>query len=130
MNEFTEVTADNLKFIRGSKSMNQEELAAVLGLPRNAISKIENGDRSLTTSEKALLDLYFFGTIPFEIANEKTLRGVLDFTPEQWRVIEILARRASMTPGKWIATQIRAYLAYDAAAREISDQGNSTGTDG
>lgn len=64
-----------------------------------------------------LLDLYFFGVIPFEIANEKTVHGVLDFTTDQWRVIEILARRASTTPGKWIAAQIRSYLTFNDEAK-------------
>lgn len=64
-----------------------------------------------------LLDLYFFGTIPFEIANEKAIHGCLDFTTDQWRVIEILARRESTSAGKWIASQIRAYLAYNDQAK-------------
>ncbi|MES2923719.1 MAG: hypothetical protein V4819_19345 [Verrucomicrobiota bacterium] len=66
-----------------------------------------------------LLDLYFFGTIPFEIANEKLLRGVLDFTSDQWRVICILANRNSITPGKWIANQIRSYLTFEGEAKAV-----------
>lgn len=119
MNEFTEVTAENLRFIRALKELNQDAVAGILGIPRNAISKIESGTRALAPSEKALLDLYFFGTIPFEIINEKLLEGVLDFTEDQWRVICILAKRVSLTPGKWIANQIRSYLAYDEEAKGL-----------
>lgn len=119
MNEFTEVTAENLRFIRGLKDMNQDEIAGILGIPRNAISKIESGTRSLASAEKALLDLYFFGTIPFEIVNEKLLEGVLDFTTDQWRVICILANRNSLLPGQWIADKIRSYLAFNEQAKSV-----------
>lgn len=112
MNEFTEVTAENLRFIRALKDLNQDAIAGILGVPRNAISKIESGTRSLAASEKALLDLYFFGIIPFEILNERLLHGVLDFSELQWRAISILATANGTTPGRWIANEIRAYLTH------------------
>lgn len=117
MNEFTEVTAENLRFIRGLKDMNQDAIAEILGIPRNAISKIESGTRSLATSEKSLLDLYFFGKLPFELVNEKNIRGVLDFSDLQWRAICIMATRNSTTPAKWIAKEIRSYLNYNEEGR-------------
>ena len=122
MTTFTEVTAANLKLVRGSRGLKQEEVAAVLGLEKHNISKIESGKRLLSSPEKALLDLYFFGTIPFEIINEKLLEGVLDFTEDQWRVICILANRQSVSPGKWIANQIRSYLAYNEEAKGLQFQ--------
>lgn len=119
MNEFTEVTAENLRFIRALKDLNQDAIAGILGVPRNAISKIESGTRALASSEKALLDLYFFGKIPFEIVNEKLLSGVLSFSENQWRAICILANRDGTTPGKWIAREIRSYLTHNEQARQI-----------
>ena len=117
MNEFTEVTAENLKLVRGSRGMNQDQVAEILGLAGYHISNVEKGRRALSPAEKALLDLYFFGTIPFEIVNEKLVRGVLDFSDLQWRTICILATRNSTTPGKWIANEIRGYLNHSEEGR-------------
>lgn len=118
MTPYSEVTAANLKCIRGARGMNQEQLGAILGLSGYHISNIENGRRLLSTAEKSLLDLYFFGTIPFEIVNEKLLGKVLDFTPRQWDVIRILANKeGKQTPGQWIAGKIRDYLAFTQADR-------------
>jgi len=64
-----------------------------------------------------LLALYFFGEMPFDIMTEKTATSVLEFTPDQWRVIGILAQKVGLTHGKWIAQQIRAYLTFDAEAQ-------------
>ena len=117
MEEITEVTAQNLRELRIKRGLNQEELAAIIGLQKHNISKLETGTRSLSPSEKALLDLYFFGTLPFEIANEKLLRGVLDFSDLQWRAICILATAQGITPGRWIAREIQNFLNYTEEGR-------------
>jgi transcriptional regulator with XRE-family HTH domain len=122
MNEFTEVTAENLRFIRGAKGMNQAEIAELLGITQTAVSKIEKDQRTLSDSEKALLDLYFFGKMPFEIVNQPQLKSVLEFTPLQWRVITIIATKRGMTPSAWIADRIRDYLAFNEEARKISEE--------
>ena len=64
-----------------------------------------------------LLNLYLFDKMPFDIAGEKVLPSVLDFTEDQWKVICILAGRQGISPGKWIANQIRTILASDDEAR-------------
>jgi transcriptional regulator with XRE-family HTH domain len=128
MNEFKEVTAENLRFIRGSKGINQAEIASMLGIPINAVSKIEGGKRGLSDSEKALLDLYFFGKMPFEIVNQALLKSVLEFTPLQWRVITIIATKRGMKPGGWIADRIRDFLAFNEEAREISAEHDQSDT--
>jgi transcriptional regulator with XRE-family HTH domain len=117
MHEITEATAQNLRELRTQRGLNQDEIATVLGLQKHNISKIETGTRALAPAEKALLDLYFFGKIPFDLVDEKVLDSVLDFSSDQWRVICILANRNSTTPGKWIANQIRSYLAWDPDAK-------------
>lgn len=97
----------------------QAEIAKSFDVHPSTVKRwLEGGD--IPSPMLKLLDLYFFGTIPFEIAHEKSLHGVLDFTPDQWRVIEILARRESTTSGKWISNKIRAYLAFDEAAKAES----------
>lgn len=126
MNEFKEVTAENLRFIRGSKGINQTEIAEMLGIPINAVSKIEGGKRGLSEAEKALLDLYFFGKMPFEIVNQAQLKSVLEFTPLQWRVITIIATKRGMKPAAWIADRIRDYLAFNEEARDIAKEHGET----
>lgn len=64
-----------------------------------------------------LLNLYFFEVMPFDIAQEKLLNSVLDFTEDQYRVICILASRKGITPAVWIADQIRSYLAFNEEAK-------------
>lgn len=53
-----------------------------------------------------LLDWYFFGTMPPTITATLDLPGCLEFSRDEWRIVEILARRAGQTPGKWIATTL------------------------
>lgn len=64
-----------------------------------------------------LLNLYFFDKMPFDITGESLLPSMLDFTEDQWKVICILAGRQGISPGKWIANQIRTILASDDEAR-------------
>jgi transcriptional regulator with XRE-family HTH domain len=122
MNEFKEVTAENLRLIRGQTGKNQTEIADLLGIPINAVSKIESGKRGLSDTEKSLLDLYFFGKMPFEITNHSLVKGILEFTPLQWRVICIIATKRGMKPAAWIADRIRDYLAFNQEAREIAEE--------
>lgn len=113
MNEFTEVTAENLRLIRGGKGLNQEEVGELLGIPRNAVSKIEGGVRTLSDSEKHLLDWYFFGKLPPRLSNPLDLKGCLEFTDGEWNLVTRMALRDGLTPGKFIADKIRTYLAYN-----------------
>lgn len=127
MAEFSETTADNLKFLRGSQGMNQAQIAKVLGISGNAVSKIELGLRDLTAAEKKILDLYFFGKLPDGILRPTEEIGhTLDLTEQEWKVIEILALRAGQTPAQWIRTKILDYLAFSAETREhIQEQQDS-----
>ena len=131
MAEFFETTADNLKFLRGAQGMNQAQIAKVLGISGNAVSKIELGLRDLTAAEKKILDLYFFGKLPDGILRPSEEIGhTLDLTEQEWQIIEILALRAGQTPAQWIRTKILDYLAYSAESRtqseEQQDGGNIT----
>ena len=107
--------------------MTQEELAEMLGIPINAISKIESGSRSLAQSEKKLLDLYFFGKLPEGIIRpSEELWQTLDFTDQEWKIVQTHSNRAGQTPAQWIRTQILGYLAYSAAAQDTPDQKDGT----
>jgi transcriptional regulator with XRE-family HTH domain len=114
MSEFTEVTADNLRFIRGSRGMNQDEVAEILGIAGNQVSKIEKGIRALSDAEKRLLDWYFFGTLPPRLIQTLDLQGVLEFTEDEWNIIGLMAKRAGQTHAQFIRSSILGYL-YHAA---------------
>ncbi len=122
MNDFTEVTADNLRFIRGSKGTNQGEIADILGIAQTAVSKIETGMRALSDSEKRLLDWYFFGILPPKIGNAGVdLKGTLEFDEAEWRMIGIMANKNGMTPGEWIASRIRDHIAPAMASATVGN---------
>lgn len=106
MSEFTETTAENLRAIRIEKGMNQDEVAELLGLQNHNISKLESGTRALSTSEKTLLDWYFFGTMPPRLENPLELQGVLEFTATEWDIIGIMAKRAGQTHKQWIRSAV------------------------
>jgi transcriptional regulator with XRE-family HTH domain len=112
MNDFTEVTAENLRFVRGSKGLNQDDVAEVLGLQKYHVSNIETGRRALSDSEKKLLDWYFFGILPARLSGPPSdVSGLLEFDETEWRIIEILANREGLPPREWIAKKIQDYLA-------------------
>lgn len=60
--------------------------------------------------------------MPFDLIGTRHLHGILDFTTDQWRVIETMARRESTTPGKWIANKIRSYLAFNEQAKSVQSE--------
>jgi transcriptional regulator with XRE-family HTH domain len=110
MNEITEISADNLKAVRTDRGMNQDDLAVILGITQTAVSKIENGTRTLSESEKKLLDWYFFGTVPAHITAAINLSHMLEFEEWEWRIIGLIARRQGLTEAEWIVRHIREYL--------------------
>lgn len=119
MSEFTEVTAENLKLLRISRDLGQADIAEVLGVTGNQISKIESNLRSLSDAEKKLLDWYFFGVMPKRITTfPADLRGILEFDEGEWLIITRLAKRDGFdSPRPWIAKKIRDYLAvFDVTA--------------
>ena len=99
------------------KARKGSEIASALKVTPSTVSRWISGKLAISPSDEMMLRLYFFGTIPFEITNEKLLNRVLDFTEDQYRVICILASRRGTTPAKWIADQIRSYLAFNDEAK-------------
>lgn len=115
------ISAENLRQIRKNRGMNQTIVGEVIGLTAPQVSQIENGIRSLSPSEKSLLELFFFGTIPKGVAQvTRDIRSILEFTEDEWRVIEILAKRAGLPAEKWIASKIREYLTWNEEARGVA----------
>jgi transcriptional regulator with XRE-family HTH domain len=109
---FHETTAANLKALRELHDINQDEIAALLGITQTAISKIESGTRSLSDAEKKILDWSFFGTVPPRVTSAHAdITKVLDFDEAEWRIIGHIARRQGITEREWIVRRIRDYLA-------------------
>jgi transcriptional regulator with XRE-family HTH domain len=101
--------AERLREAREEKGLSQEEVALKLGLPRPAISQIENGRRRVEVLELArLAKLYdrpldFFaneepaGTNPFEMFRRAT-KALSDKDQEQvLRFAEFLREKAEQT---------------------------------
>lgn len=113
MNDFTETTAENLRFLRGAKGLNQAEIGALIGLEPYHVSSIETKRRALSPSEKKLLDLYFFGVMPEGmVRSDADLSESLDLTEDEWRIITVLASRAGKSSEEWIKGRIQDYLGY------------------
>ena len=60
----SEIRADNLKRLRKTRRLLQEDIAEIIGVRREAVSKIETGLRELSISERRLLEWFFFGKEP------------------------------------------------------------------
>jgi len=60
----SEIRAENLRQLRKRVRLSQGEVAEIIGVAREAVSKIETGRRELSVSERRLLEWYFFGKIP------------------------------------------------------------------
>jgi len=113
MNEFTEVTAANLKAIRKKNGLKQDAIAELLGVEKHSISRIENENRALSESEKSLLDWYFFGILPPRIATTASLQGCLEFTDQEWHVLGRMAARVGQTHAQFITATIRRDITRD-----------------
>ena len=60
----------------------------------------------MSTAEKAILDWHFFGIMPPRLENPSELRGILEFSEEEWGVIGVLARRVGQTHQQWIKSAV------------------------
>lgn len=118
----TETTPENLKQLRGLHEINQEVISEMLGIPKTAVSHIEKGKRAISTAEKAILDYYFFGTLPLGIVRSVDAKNALEFSEEEWGIIESLARRAGVTPSEWVTSKIRDYLTWSGEREKQSDK--------
>lgn len=63
MNNGSDQLGAKIKHLRSQHSLNQQKLAKVLGVPRPAISQIENGMRSVTAEELVKLSKIFSLTV-------------------------------------------------------------------
>jgi len=75
----SDINEKNLKRIRKSKRLLQEDVAEIVGISREAVSKIETGRRELAISEKKLLEWYFFGKIPYS-GHKEPLQSTVTFS--------------------------------------------------
>jgi transcriptional regulator with XRE-family HTH domain len=121
MSKFKEITAGTLRVHREAKDINQDEIAQMLGITQTAVSKIESGNRALSTTEKAVLDWYFFGTMPPRLSNPIELQGALEFSPEEWAIIGALAARAGQTHQQWIRSAVL-NIVYGASSTALHKQ--------
>lgn len=65
-----------------------------------------------------LLDWYFFGTVPPRLNGTFNLRGSLEFTEDEWRIIGLMAARAGQSHAAFIRTTILAII-HSATAEDF-----------
>lgn len=86
-------------------------LAKALEVHASTVTRWANGG-DIPPPLLKLLAWYFFGVAPPHLAEMITnVQGVLEFTDEEWRMINIMANRVGLTPEKWIASGIREVIA-------------------
>jgi DNA-binding MarR family transcriptional regulator len=115
--EQTEITPETLTKWLEENDKNAKWLADQLKVSPASVSRWLNGKQTIGNTDKALLRLLLWNEMPFSIVGITPLKNHLEFTPDQWRVIGILARREGITEAKWIGNRIRDYLTWDTAAR-------------
>ncbi|MGB0416063.1 MAG: helix-turn-helix domain-containing protein [Coraliomargarita sp.] len=106
-----EITPEQMREWRQQESMTQTALGEKLGLPKIAITKIEGGQRQISDPEQKLLQLLINGELPFSSAAIAARTSTLDFTAQQWEVIQQAASREGYSDAKrWIIDKIKGYL--------------------
>jgi len=110
------------ELLKASKNRGEfSKIAKALGVSPSTVTRWIPSDDTpapvIPPPMLKLLNLYFFEIMPFDIAREKLLGSVLDFTEDQYKVICVLATRQSSTPAKWISDKIRDYLVMNDAAK-------------
>ena len=105
------ITPKQLREWRRDTAMTQEALGKLLGLSKIAVTKIENEQRRISEPEQKLLQLLLHGDLPFHNSIIDAKTSQLEFTLEQWQVIEAAAAREGFDNAKdWIVEKIKSYL--------------------
>jgi hypothetical protein len=90
----------------------QTRISQTLEVSATTVMRWGQGE-TIPPAMQKLLRLYLFGEIPFTLLRPtRDAASVLEFTPEEWQLITILASRAGQEPKAWIRSQILAYLAF------------------
>lgn len=71
MDSISETIGERIKYLRKEKGLSQEELGNAIGLTQNNISKMENGDVSLTIDNLLLLSSFFNVTTDYICTGQK-----------------------------------------------------------
>lgn len=120
---YEKLTGAEIRGWRKANGWTLEKLGDVLGgLPVDAVSRMETGKRAILPAEERLLRILVRRELPPEFLNrmqEGLEPGVIPLAPEQWRIIEALARRGGQTPEGWVAAKVRCYLNEIRAAQAI-----------
>ena len=116
------ITAEEVSQWLKSQKRKAVWLAEALQVTPATVSRWLNGKNPISGSDEALLKLLIRGEMPFDLISQPVLGSVLEFTPDQWRVIGILARKDGLSEGTWITNQIRSFLAFDPIARAVAAQ--------
>jgi hypothetical protein len=101
----------------------QTRISQTLEVSATTVMRWGQGE-TIPPAMQKLLRLYLFGEIPFTLLRPtRDAASVLEFTPEEWQLITILASRAGQEPKAWIRSQILAYLAFCQAEKAKDSTG-------
>ena len=124
-----QMTGQEVRSWRKANGWTQSKLGDVLGgLGPEQVYRIEVGKRTISPAEDRLLRILIRRELPEEFRNRISggEPGIIPLAPDEWRIIEALARRVGQTPEGWVAARIRNYL-RDLGA--LSAEGNYGGAD-
>lgn len=101
------------------KDKNREQVAKELGVSRTTLHHWSKGNRDIPEDSLKLLRLYFYGEIPFGVVEEPLdLSSALSFTPQEWAIMEILAKRKGLTGAKqWVIVTLKTEYQRELAAK-------------
>lgn len=107
----SDITAKEMREWMDAKGHTQESMGAMLGTRASTVSRWLSGKVEMPLPMKKLLAYLIRGEMPFPI--QRNDEGwYLDFSPEEFAVIQCLARRDGFSsPEEWVTAKIRAYLA-------------------
>lgn len=70
ISESESVTPDSLRELRKTRGLTQADVGSLIGIPKEQVCRIETGSRSLTFSEKLVLEAALLGRAVPEIQPE------------------------------------------------------------
>ena len=114
-----EITLEVLRDLLKERDMKQKDLAPILGLSAQKISRIMTGDRIISEAEHKLLQLYFFQEAPFDTPTNH--EGLLNFSDHEWQMIHFQASKEGLAVRDWITAKVQTYLAWIPQNEAISN---------
>ena len=114
-----QITPKMIRSWRLKNGLTQVALGELLGLKKIALTKIESGQRAISEPEQKLFRMLMFGELPFASIELEKKSSDLYFTPHEWDIVQMMARKNGYTDAKmWVVDRIRGYLRMNPESAE------------